>query len=401
MRGLQQLAYFLVNSGVRKNYATWEIQLTRKLNYIALIAFVTVIIGISIYEISGDFSFMPYLYAVSTLVPTVWLANRYLGYLWASYIFYNVGYVFYYLMNLILGIDSYMLLFYFPFFISILLLFNRSELMIHMSILLILCVISIIMILIGFNNNYLFMSLDESYMKTVKYANIFLSVFITVFFVLILSREAYKQNKILEETLAEKDVLLSEVFHRVKNNLNVITSLLNLKKEESNSQEVKDALEECRNRVFSMALVHQNIYKGTSFSKLELADYLHDLIDELLNSNDISGNTDVSLECDEIYLDLIHSVPFGLILNELVTNSFKYAMIPNQRLKLNVKVKKDENLVKVKYEDNGPGMPIVEDSPIQSLGWDIISSLIVQMDGTYKVSNKNGFVFEFQFMLPS
>jgi len=180
--------------------------------------------------------------------------------------------------------------------------------------------------------------------------------------------------------------------------MNIVTSLLNLKKNASDSEVVKQALEECKNRVYSMALVHQNIYKINNFTDLDMKDYIHDLVDELIDSNGNSADTEVAIKCDEISMDIAKSVPFGLILNELITNSFKYARLKDIKLRIEILVKLIDERISLKYSDNGPGLNN-EVKKNNTLGIELIKSLSEQVDGEFGFVNDNGLVFNLEFKL--
>jgi two-component sensor histidine kinase len=181
--------------------------------------------------------------------------------------------------------------------------------------------------------------------------------------------------------------------------MNIVTSLLNLKKNASVSSEAKDALEECKNRVYSMALVHQHLYKTNRFTNLDLKEYIHDLLDELIESNGAMDLADVSVKCSDVSLDLSQAIPFGLILNELVTNSFKYAIMPDRKLKISIQVSETGKAIQLQYHDNGPGIK-EERNNKNSLGLDLIKSLSEQLDGKFEFDNQNGFEFSLRIVKP-
>jgi two-component sensor histidine kinase len=178
--------------------------------------------------------------------------------------------------------------------------------------------------------------------------------------------------------------------------MNIVTSLLNLKKNASDSEVVKQALEECKNRVYSMALVHQNIYKTNNFTELDMKEYIHDLVDELLDSHGNTLDTETVVKCTDISLDLAKAVPFGLILNELITNSFKYARTPDKKLRIEIHVVKVNNDVSLLYRDNGPGMKEVAPKK-NALGVELIKSLSEQVDGVFGFEKNAGLVFNLKF----
>jgi two-component sensor histidine kinase len=196
----------------------------------------------------------------------------------------------------------------------------------------------------------------------------------------------------------EKDVLVAEVFHRVKNNMNIVTSLLNLKKNSSDSDEVRDALQDCRNRVFSMALVHKRIFQKNDVSSLDFGEYVHDLADEIIASLGLDEDDSISVASDEMELPISQAIPCGLIVNEVITNSCKHARIPGQPLKIKVELKSEGGKNVIRISDNGPG---ADENSLQrtgSLGIDLIKSLCQQIDSNYRFEKKDGMLFEMSFV---
>lgn len=209
--------------------------------------------------------------------------------------------------------------------------------------------------------------------------------------------ESIAQDTLIKKMLHEKEILLAEVFHRVKNNMNIVTSLLNLKKITSQSQETKDALEECRNRVFSMALVHQNIFNNESLIGLNFKNYIINLVDEIANSFGSKESYEINYELEEIQLDLSTSIPCGLIINELITNSFKYAQLPNQKLRIDIQLTKLNGKIRLYVHDNGPGIAENFMTTNTTLGMELIESLSEQINGKSQFKNENGASFELIF----
>jgi two-component sensor histidine kinase len=127
------------------------------------------------------------------------------------------------------------------------------------------------------------------------------------------------------ELLTEKDLLMKEIHHRVKNNLQVISGLLELQGKTLNDETAKDALREGRNRVRSIALIHQNLYQFENLSSIELKRFANDLCRQVESVFKKENNIATHIEVPVLYLDIDSAVPLGLIMNELLSNSFKYA----------------------------------------------------------------------------
>ena len=391
----------LINIGIKPVYQPWEIYLTRKLNLITCITICNMISALVFFEIV-DYKLIFVDCLVSLFVlPFLILLNKYKNYIWTAYGFYIVGFSLLASMCLKLGIDSYIILFYFPMMISMIQLLGRRETLKHLVVISIFCFFTIIIIVIGYNGIiYNFETSDGSF-KNIKLFNIILSFVSALAFNISLVKESINQENLIKKMLKEKEVLLAEVFHRVKNNMNIITSLLNLKKGMSDSEEVKDALEDCRNRVFSMALVHQSVYNNNNIVELNFKEYIEKLAKEIKNSFGDEQNVEIFLETEAIKLDLSNAIPCGLILNELITNSFKYAKSDNKKLEIRIKLKKVNNTIEIEIRDNGKGLTEQKLNSNISLGMELIKSLAEQINGAYSFKNDHGLVFNLVFSLDS
>jgi two-component sensor histidine kinase len=215
-------------------------------------------------------------------------------------------------------------------------------------------------------------------------------------FMITIINDYNKQDELIKKMLKEKEVLLAEVFHRVKNNLNIVTSLLNLKKNSTESAEVKEALEECRSRVFSMALVHQNIFNNHEVG-LNFKTYIENLVSEIANSLGMNQQIELALETEEISLNLSSAIPCGIILNEIITNSYKYALSENNRLQIQIIIKQKGEMISLEVSDNGPGISEEILAKDNTLGLELIETLSEQLGGEFSFSNNSGLVFHLSF----
>ena len=205
----------------------------------------------------------------------------------------------------------------------------------------------------------------------------------------------------IEKSLAEKDVLLKEIHHRVKNNLQIITSILNLQLRRSDRPEVSAALRESADRIQSIALLHETLYRSANFSSINLDNYFTELVRYLVQSYNMEENLRMEVEMCNLSLELDKAIPLGLILTELVTNSLKYAFKgedskqPNPKIEINCKLENDFDFV-LEYSDNGRGLPqgfSLESLP--SLGCRLILTLVKQLNGTITFSSgANGTKFK-------
>lgn len=387
----------LVNYGVKATYLPWEIYLTRKLNAIVYLSMVNMLLGILFVAITGHTTFL-YECLISLLIlPVIPLLNRYKNYIWATHLFFISAFVCFIPMNLKMGLDSYMILFYFPVIISLVQLLGRRETWKHLVVLSLFCFLTVITIAIGYNYSFLDVKLSKTIINNLSLFNIIVSFSSTIAFALIMVIESIAQDTLIKKMLHEKEILLAEVFHRVKNNMNIVTSLLNLKKITSQSEETKDALEECRNRVFSMALVHQNIFNNDTLIGLNFKQYIMNLVDEIAKSFGEKDTFEINYDLEELQLDLSTSIPCGLIINELITNSFKYAQQPGKKLKVDITLQPREGGIYLAVKDNGPGISEHFLNEKSTLGMELIESLTEQINGKGEFKNNNGASYEVIF----
>ena len=161
---------------------------------------------------------------------------------------------------------------------------------------------------------------------------------------------------------------------------------------------VQMALTEAKDRISSMALVHEKLYKSKNLSNINLPDYVNDLVIHLLDNADVEVEPYINVE--EIELNIETVIPLGLIFNELITNSIKYAFNWNDEKRINISITRADNKIEVSYKDNGPGLPEGFDiDNIESLGLNLVQILVLQLHGKLEVSNDNGATFKFEFYL--
>lgn len=201
------------------------------------------------------------------------------------------------------------------------------------------------------------------------------------------------------ELLIEKDVLMKEIHHRVKNNLQVISGLLELQSKSLNDETAKNALMEGRSRVRSIALIHQNLYQFENLNSIELKRFVNDLCRQVENVFKKQNKPVMNIEVPNLYLDIDTAVPLGLIMNELLSNSFKYAFNNTISGKINLEINMlEEGKYKLIYSDNGPGLPADFDlSKATTLGIQLINDLSRQIGGKVKYENNNGAAFTINF----
>jgi two-component sensor histidine kinase len=199
------------------------------------------------------------------------------------------------------------------------------------------------------------------------------------------------------KNIKEKEVLLSEVHHRVKNNLAIINGLLNLQKNKTTNAEAASILEDSRNRIISMSLVHEKLYKSNDFSGIELDTYLKELAEGIVRG---TGNKFLQLqfEVEKVKVPVALAIPIGLIVNECIVNSIKHAFEGRMGVESNIilTIKKEDASLFIQCKDNGKGFPKSFDpTSDSSLGTFIIQSLSDQLEASFKYYNSDGACIDF------
>jgi two-component sensor histidine kinase len=212
-------------------------------------------------------------------------------------------------------------------------------------------------------------------------------------------KEAREELQIQFDTIKkqneEKTMMLKEIHHRVKNNLQVITSLLRLQSRELENEEAISKFQETTNRVIAMSMIHEKMYQSAELSKINIEEYFNSLSHDLLNSYQVAFPIEIKIYCSIQTLGMTPIVPLALIFNELLSNSLKYAFSKNQEAKIDIKLQKvDQNNFVLTYQDNGTWkIPARQDS----FGMELIDALTEQLEGKMSFSNKpvTKYVFEF------
>jgi len=207
-----------------------------------------------------------------------------------------------------------------------------------------------------------------------------------------------KAENEIKSSLKEKEALLREIHHRVKNNMQIISSLISLQSAEVSDEKLVSLYKETENRIHSMALVHENLYQSHDLSHIGLSQYVQNLVEDLIYSYGVSNAIETEIEVPSIEVNLETAIPLGLIINEMVSNSIKHAF-PDKKGKIMVKLEidSDENLI-LMVSDDGVGLP--KDSDIDSIkkfGLKLIQALIQQLDGKLTFESKNGTTFCIKF----
>ena len=207
------------------------------------------------------------------------------------------------------------------------------------------------------------------------------------------------ENKIAA-SLMEKEVLLREIHHRVKNNLQIISSLLYLQAKNVDQSTALDAFKESHNRIKSMALVHEKLYRSKNLAGIEISDYIHNLTSYLFQSYGVSADRiERKIFIENIQLGIDTAIPCGLIVNELVSNSLKHAFKEGQKGEIRIELRTiGEGMYRMVIADNGVGMDTSLDlEKRQTLGLQLVNALVKQIDGKIKVESGPGTRYEIEF----
>lgn len=203
------------------------------------------------------------------------------------------------------------------------------------------------------------------------------------------------QNEIIEDALAEKELLLKEIHHRVKNNLQVISGLLYLQSKNISDEKIADVVNEGRNRVKSMALIHQKMYQQDNLTGVNMTEYINELAGNVVSSHQTGvQNIELIVDSDPLFLDVDTAIPLGLIINELLTNATKYAfkLAEVEKPKISIRLKLLDNLLKLSVSDNGSGISDAEAvfKTNNSFGLKLIDSLAKKLRAELGIQTNNG-----------
>lgn len=211
-------------------------------------------------------------------------------------------------------------------------------------------------------------------------------------------RNRSRSNRLLAAKNAENELLLKEIHHRVKNNLEIVSSLLALQSSQIDDPGTREAMLEGQNRVHSIGIVHQKLYQGTNLGGIEMKDYFLNLGESILDSFGAEERVKIELAMEKLDVDIDTAVPLGLIVNELLTNTLKYAFPKGQNGKVRIKLEKHSNgILHLEVSDDGIGKSGVTQGT--GFGGQLISLLTRQLSGEMREEVKNGTRVFFDFKL--
>lgn len=403
----------LSNIGVTDTLGFHEQRKIRTLNIFNLVVIFFLILGATnVIFLKTDYPLLPEL-CFFTLASFSLFLNYLQKYNWAVFTFtiYINSSLFF--VNEYYPFDAGAYLFYFPLVVTIVLLNNPSVkdkfTIIHFIISLVFFLISVLFDFPQILNT----KIPPDAILVLWYYDAVFSIICTGFLTFMLNRLIYTQNSEilshladekaaqvkLNQSLKEKEILFAEVHHRVKNNMAIITGLLNLQANSTENAEAKNLINESKNRVHSMSLVHSMLYRTTDLNNIKLDKYVSSLCKELLNSLEPTRKINLLENYCDVEVSINKAIPIGLIINEAVTNSIKHAFpIGHPDPEINVKIEKTGTEVRITVGDNGKGMgKSTSLEKEKTLGVSLIHSLTEQIDGQVKFMNGTGTKIQISF----
>jgi two-component sensor histidine kinase len=203
------------------------------------------------------------------------------------------------------------------------------------------------------------------------------------------NEDLFNLNKQLEQANTEKTILLKEIHHRVKNNLQLVMSLLNIQAQDTQNVSIQDFLEKGQSRIATMSLIHQNLYQTENFANINFQDYLEHLITNIKHTFN-ENNIDYVIKTNQNNFDLDTAIPLGLIINELVCNALKHAFPSNLKGRIEIEINKTADCTyELQIGDNGVGV-LSSDQNSKSIGLELVSLLVMQLKGKIQKLDKTG-----------
>ncbi|MEL7161972.1 MAG: sensor histidine kinase, partial [Bacteroidota bacterium] len=217
-------------------------------------------------------------------------------------------------------------------------------------------------------------------------------------YLLFLSRRLRRKNTENEQLVREKEGLIGEIHHRVKNNLQVIASLLSLQRRALEDAGAINAMRESQGRVEAMGLIHQKLYQGNNIAAVDMSEYLTDLTETLLDAYRLDDRVELNLEVDRLQLDVDTAIPLGLIINELLTNSLKYAFPDARDGKISIDlVRENAGELRLTVADNGVGAADAAQPKGTAFGGNLVELLARKLRGRLEISTARGYSTTLRF----
>lgn len=404
---MKKLTDTILNFGIEDSQSAHDKRRIKAANLLNLVIIFFLIVGFSNYFILGsDYAIGPVMLFLSLAIFSLYL-SKIKQPEWAFTLFTFNANLSIFFVNEYYPLEVGAYLYYFPVLVSIILLVNPSIRdkfsVLHFSI----CVLFIIANFIVDIPEMQIKNLTPEKIRVLWLFDLIISMSITGLIGFMLTRlilnqnmEIVSQNKNLLKTkveidasLKEKEVLLAELHHRVKNNLAVISGLLSLQEATVTNPEALQIIGDTRHRIMSIDMVHKMLYKNSELKNIDIGQYSSGLISELFKSSELVNKVAITEKYDHIILPVDKSIPLGLVLNEIVTNSIKYAFKgnPNRDHTFFISALSRKGGLEILIKDSGKGFPAPESlDSSNSLGIYLIRTLTEQIDGTVHFSNDGG-----------
>jgi len=208
-----------------------------------------------------------------------------------------------------------------------------------------------------------------------------------------------KAERQIQKDLKEKTILLTEIHHRVKNSLQLVSSLLRLQSLKTTDKDILDLFDQSRNRIFMMAAVYEKLYRTKSFSSIDYKEYLKDVLNNIYQASGLSERVSLKLDVQNLVLGLDDAIPASLIINELFSNSIKHAFPGKRKGRIEITLdKSDGETYRLTYRDNGVGLPAgIDFDSTKMLGLNLIKNLAHQIEGTATLKQNHWTTFKIVF----
>jgi two-component sensor histidine kinase len=396
---------YIVDLGLKDSLPFYDKREIRIVNLFALITLFGLFIGITnVFFINGEYPTVSVIFSTIAALASLFFNAR-CNYNVATYLFVisiNVT-IFMISQQYILAVGNY--LYYFPVVFCVALLHNPFKKNIRTIIFFSIILLSFLASMSIDIESLKLKNITEEDNQVLLTYNCILTVVLTVILVYLVVRLINRQNNeliqilnkekesqvVISNSLKEKEVLLAEIQHRVKNNLAVISGLLNLQLSNAQGDEARLLLLDAKNRVMSIAMAHEKLYKKQDLSKINLGQYLQELTDEIIGSHELYSKIYIDKQIVDVEIPITKAVPTGLIINEIITNSLKHAFKNDfQNPAIGLKMILEKNTIHITLYDNGVGFGNLKERKESSLGISLIESLANQIDADISFTNKVG-----------
>jgi len=386
----------VINAGVTPDLDAFDANCIRAMNRIGFFGALASSVGISYGFFLEDAHSSSLSIVIFPILVSILLLNRYQKNLLAIFLGFVALSIIIAFFSIINGEDSATHFLFSTAIISLTLFYRKEKSIRHFFGSMGVIMIAVIIVAISFLYDPQLVPQNSEWDSFFQRRLVYILLLLASLFLTFMLFYSYKKNyKFLENAVEEQETLLAELNHRVKNNMAIIVSLLNMQKNRTDNLETQGALQDVHDRVMSMALVHQKMYQKQNISIVELAPYITELISEIRNSIDIKKNITFKTEIEPIQLDISTTIPLGLILNELITNAIKHAFPNKENPEIFISLKKvDENYFEVLVFDNGIGSSPPHLKKSNGLGLSLIESLSDQINGKCEFKTDNGLRFK-------